>query len=551
VEVFGREFAGGLREGIQQEGEASLIPTLRFRRSSQPAGSFGSGGFAFFFESLETLFLIAVVVCGFFTVARTLVRIQSQFQLDYAEGSILGSSWRVAQGGSLYQPLRGVPYQIDPYPPFIYKLVSLVITHTGLSFVYPRFLALTAAVVACLLAAILIHCWTRRWKLALAFGLLPLTVAVVQGWLGILRYDLIGIALTMAGLIVFVVFPRHRFWSLPLFVLAVGGLYTLVSAPAACCIYLWLEGQKKKGVLFGACLAGALLAGLLYGQHASAGWMVHHLFKTQHSPYSISQLASLVQGLLRGYALLLLLSAVVIWKSIREKQLSLLAIYWCLVVGASLSLGKVGAAGNHMLHLVFAACISAAVAYDWMRRNSSGDWGLVLALSTLILVTIANTPFRPKKPIDELGECGQAYAAIRGNLGDRILADNIGALVLAGKSVYVTDPFAYRWLVTYAGLPDTDLRRMITYREFTSIVIDRGVEDKETDLDRWPEDVRRAIRANYQLKRTFICNDARFVYEPKDAPRTTQDEVQTKQSAPHTVNRIDGRSPSLALKVGG
>ena len=509
-----------------------MIPTRRFRRSSQRAWSLGSGGFAFVFESLETLFLIAVVVCGFFTVARTLVRIQSQFQLDYAEGSILNSSWRIAQGGSLYQPLRGVPYQIDPYPPFIYKLVSLVITHTGLSFVYPRFLVLTAAVVACLLAATLIHYWTRRWKLALAFGLLPLTVAAVQGWLGILRYDFIGIALTMAGLVVFVVFPRRRFWSLPLFVLAVGGLYTLVSGPAACCLYLWLEGQKKKGVLFGACLAGALVAGLIYGQHVSAGWMVQHLFKTQHSPYSISQLASLVQGLLRGYALLLLLSAVVIWKSIRERQVSLLAIYWCLVVGATLSLGKVGAAGNHILHLIVAACISAAVAYDWMRRHSSGDWGLVLALSTLILVTIANTPFRPKKPIDELSECGQAYRAVREQLGDRILADNIGALVLAGKSVYVTDPFAYRWLVTSAGSPDTELRRMIAYREFTSIVIDRSVEGKETDLDRWPDDLRQAMRTNYQLKETFICNDARYVYEPKYPSSRVAQDAQTSQSTP-------------------
>jgi len=312
-------------------------------------------------------------------------------------------------------------------------------------------------------------------------------------------------------------------------------------------LYLWIEGDKKKGVLFGACLAGALLAGLFYGQHASAGWMGRHLFKTQHSPYSISQLASVVQGLLRGYAILLLLSAVVVWKSIREKQISLLAIYWFLVAGTSLSLGKVGAERNHMLQLIFVACMSAAAAYDWMRRNSSGDWGLALVLSTLILITIANTPLRPRKPIADLSECGQAYAAIRGDLGDRILADNIGALLLAGKGVYVSDPFAYRWLVKNAGLPDEDLRRMIAYREFSSIVIEFGVEDRETDLlDRWPDDVRQAMRENYQLKEKFNCTDAKFVYQPRHAlSRATRDEVHAKQSTPRPDDGIDGRSPRL------
>jgi hypothetical protein len=521
----------------------SLSPTLRIDMRSQSPASFG-GGFTRIFNFLESLLLIAVMVCGLFTVARTLIRIQSPFQMDYAEGTILNSSWRIAQGGSLYAPLHGMPYQFDPYPPFIYKLVSFVITHTGLSFFYSRLLTLIAAIGACLMAAILIRHWTGRWKLALAFGFLPLTVAVVQTWLGILRYDCIGIALTMAGLVIFVLFPRHRFWSLPFFVLAVGGLYTLVAAPAACCLYLWIEGDKKKGVLFGLVLAGTLLAGFLYGQHTSSGWMASHLFKTQHSPYSISQLASFVQGLLRGYALLLLLSAVVVWKSIREKQVGLAAIYWFLVVMTSISLGKIGAEGNHMLQLIFAACISAAVAYDWMRRNSSGDWGLALLLSTLVLTTLANVPFRSKKPIAELTECGQAYAAIHGGLGDRILADNIGALVLARKAVYVSDPFTYRWLVVNAGLPDEDLRRMIASREFTSIVIENELNDKEPDIaDRWPDDLRQTMRQNYQLKEQFNCTDAKFVYEPKRAPFRVIQGVQMGQSTSHDVNPIDGPVP--------
>jgi hypothetical protein len=464
---------------------------------------------------METLLLLAVIVGGGFTVIRTVIRMHSPFEMDYAEGTILNSAWRYAQGVALYPPLRGLPYEIDPYPPFIYTLVGAVIKNTGLSFFYPRLLALTAAIVACLLASILIHHWTQRWRLAVAFGLLPLTIAAVQPWLGIIRYDLIGIALGLAGLVIFVVFPRYRFWSLPFFALSVAGLYTLVAAPAACCLYLWTRSEKLKGVLFGACLTAFLIAGFLYGQHVTAGSMGYHLFKTQHSPYSVSQLASLVQGFLRSYSLLFLLSAAVIWKGIKEKQLSFIILYWVLVAGTALSLGKIGAAQNHVLQLIFASCIAAAVGYEWMRRNSSSDYGLTVVLATLTILTIANTPFHPGKPIDSLVECPQAYAAVRNDLGDRILSDNVGALVLAGKQVYVSDPFVYGWLVRGTKFPDNDMLKMIANGEFTSIVLNHGVEGAETDDDRFQDGVRQEILKNYQLTGKYTCNDANFVYQPK------------------------------------
>jgi hypothetical protein len=325
----------------------------------------------------------------------------------------------------------------------------------------------------------------------------------------------------------------------------VGGLYTLVAAPAACCLYLWIQREKKEALLFGACFTGALVAGFLYGQQVSGGYMGYHLFKTQHSPYSISQLASFGLGLLRGYALLMLLSAAIVLKSIREKHLSLVAFYWILTLGTALSLGKIGASQNHLLQLTFAVCISAAVAYDWIRRNATADLGIVLVLSTMILTTVANTPLRVKKPIEDLSGCQQAYAAVGGGLGDRILADNIGALVLAGKPTYVSDPFVFRWLVTNGGFSDADLRQRIISRDFTSIVLDTELHTEERNGGRWPDDVRQAIRENYRLTQEFVCNDARFVYQPKDAPLLTQPEVPTMAGESLNLNHsIDrGRLP--------
>ncbi len=191
-------------------------------------------------------------------------------------------------------------------------------------------------------------------------------------------------------------------------------------------------------------------------------------------------------------------------------------MYLLLTAVTTLSLGKIGAAQNHMLQFVFAACIAAALGYDSLRRTAANRLGTVLLLSTLSLITMANLPFRPQKPIEGLEGCDSAYRAVRFDMGGRILSDNIGALVLAGKRVYISDPFVYRWMVSGGAVADNDLRQFIHSREFSAILLNHRAEGPVTNDDRWPEDVRTAIRENYQFKGEFNCNDARYYYAPND-----------------------------------
>jgi hypothetical protein len=243
--------------------------------------------------------------------------------------------------------------------------------------------------------------------------------------------------------------------------------------------------------------------------------------------------------MLRGYALLFLLGAVVVLKSLRERRIELVTIYWLLAVATSLSLGKIGAGQNHFLQLIFATSIAAGVAYDWLRRNAANDSGLALVLATLAVVAIANTPLRINKPIDDLCDCDKVYAAMRNDWGPRILSDNIGGLVLANKPVYVSDPFVYRWLIKSGTMPDTDLRRAISNHEFTSIVLNHSVEAAETDDDRWPESVREAIRQSYQLQAVYSCNDAKYLYVPRPAnPSTAAEGAKYRSSSTSSFANI-------------
>jgi len=67
-----------------------------------------------------------------------------------------------------------MPYEIDPYPPFIYKIVGSLLKDTDWVSFIPRLLVLAAAIVTCLLAAILIHHWDKAVDgVALIFACFP------------------------------------------------------------------------------------------------------------------------------------------------------------------------------------------------------------------------------------------------------------------------------------------------------------------------------------------------------------------------------------------
>ena len=375
-------------------------------------------------EVLETLLFIVVLAAAFLTSTRAWYRMHWPFQMDYAEGTILNSAWRLAQGGALYPPPSGMPYQIDPYPPFIYHLVGFAMKHEGIDFSAPVSLCIRGG----------------RHRLSAGDNVDPSLGRPLEAgfdvWLAS-AHDRGGTGMAGGGPIRF----RRRCVNDG----GVGYICSVSKIPAIIpsfirdcrrrplhpcgrsllMLSIFVDpAREENSIVLGACFAALLISGFLYAQHASSGLIVYHLFRTQHSPYSLSQLASFGQMFLRGYALLFLLSAAIVWKAIREKRM--ISSLFTRRRATSLSLGKIGAAQNHILQLVFAICITSAVAYDWIRRNSPQDWGLALVLSSLILITMTNVPLRPKKPIEELSGCGEAYAAVHSDLGDRIFSDNVG-----------------------------------------------------------------------------------------------------------------------------
>jgi hypothetical protein len=116
-------------------------------------------------------------------------------------------------------------------------------------------------------------------------------------------------------------------------------------------------------------------------------------------------------------------------------------------------------------------------------------------------------------------ELSPPHALVKQYSGDRVLSENVGAVVLAGKTVWVSNPFAYSQLVMRGGWPDAGLERMVRNREFDLIVTQWNYPMYPNFMsdggERFSSGVVKAIVENYRAVRMYGCTDARVIFEKK------------------------------------
>jgi len=144
-----------------------------------------------------------------------------------------------------------MPYEIIRFP-VIYKIsVSAQRYGTGFSFILVYW-CWQAAIVDCLLAAILDFIIGQKpVEVASNFWLASLHRSRGATRLGIIRYDLMGIAPDHGGLGYFPsLVSTTSYWSLPFFVFAVAGLYTLLGPQPRVAYTFGYTARRRKSILF-------------------------------------------------------------------------------------------------------------------------------------------------------------------------------------------------------------------------------------------------------------------------------------------------------------
>jgi hypothetical protein len=446
------------------------------------------------------------------------------YQVDYGEGFVLDMLARIARGLSLYPPATQPPYVINPYGPVGYYVLAPIVKLFGVGFTAPRVVVFAAGICCASAVALLVRQSCGSLSIGMAFGALYLTKPVVQYWLPRLRMDFIALAMSFAGLVIFA--KRNRwYFSIPLFVAAFYCKSLFVAAPAACFLCVVIERNWRLLLKFsGSWIA---LTGLVFLvlQRVTGGWFVFDtVWSSASHPFRASvALDSLLHECRSNFLLIALALLPPVLRLARTdrarplKIVSLPLLYFWLSFAAIVASGKMGATDNYFLEWEAVLCVCAGIGYRDLIE-AARDWSPAARWAVPgILALVALSGFQ-RLPVDNLRRfsgCSGAYQYVEQHASDRMLSENIGAVVLAGKEPVVLEPFEWTREVLGAGWSDAAIVSSIESRQIDLVVLNRPADQPDDPLYRWPHEVSEAIQENYAVSGTFQCTDANVIYTPK------------------------------------
>ncbi len=484
--------------------------------------------------SLERLAALALLLSlawsGWLFLHTQALSITFPYPLDYGEAPLVDQSLRLLAGEPLYRPtLDTAPYTISNYPPLYVVAVAPFVAAFGPNFWGGRLLSTVSALAAGLFLALII--WRlRRDALAavIAAGLFWAFPFVVH-WSGLLRIDLLALALSLAGLYALVRAPEGWGGLLAGALLLAAAAYTrqsyALAAPFAGFVWLWSERGFRRALTLAAVVGGLGGAVFLALNAATRGGFFFNIVTANVNEFGMERLRWNLEQFWNAARLLTLLGGamLVALPAARVKGWAVAAPY--LLGGAltALTIGKIGSNVNYLLELCAALSLAAGLAVAWIRSarpQSAARWlalPLLLALSwqTLHMAALSESDYIPRTAsrwdvLEELRALDAAVARIEGP----VLADEyMGILTLQGRPLTI-QPFEVTQLA-WAGLWDqSDLVAQIRDGKFSAVMI-HYFPTFDVYRERWTAEMLEAIDAAYRPVADYA--DTRL-YRPRNAP---------------------------------
>jgi hypothetical protein len=428
------------------------------------------------------------------------------YQFDYEEGNVLNAAVRINAGLNPYPAPGTWPVVLSPYGPIPYLISARVLRSRAPEFFRPRITILISTLVVACEIVLLASTFSGSVVLGISFGAFFLTLPLVQQWAPLLRVDLMGLAFTLAGLVMFFRLPRLPYAPPLFFALALLCKVTFLAAPVTWAMILIQRKRWQElafGVLAGAAVLGANFAALEWSTH---GAFLFHQFGTHVDAFSGTNYRLHAFQLLRETSLLVALSLIGMH---RARSLSAPFIYLLVASLDTVTALKQGSASNHFLELTAVLCIASAAGLCEIRKRQRLPWasaGLVILCAAILAAqALANRACYSSQGV--VDGCPQAYAYIRDH--NRVLSENVGALVVTGRPVLLSNPFVYAQLVRRGKWPNAQVERMLQEGNADLVILGKpSVRDQ-----RWSQPALTALAANYHLTRRFVCADAMVAYE--------------------------------------
>jgi hypothetical protein len=452
--------------------------------------------------------------------------IAAAYQHDYEEGNILNALLRITQGLTPYPDPHALPNILNPYGPAAYYLLAIPVKLFGVAFVYPRAMILGCTIVVAVLIGVALRRGTGSVTLGVTFALIFLIIPNVHDWMWTLRVDLCGIAFTIAGLVVVSHGLNQRPHRLPmvlagvLFALGILVKPTFLAAPAASFFALVVRRKFASAARLTAVTAavvGAVLGAFALLTH---GAVIVDVFLSHPDPFSFRVYTQGLTEMLQMSWPLVILATIAIARDLARRRFSPAVLWLLFATLTAITAGKLGSNKNHFLEWNAALCLAAGFGFDEVTRLASRR--VAIAASAIAVAAAALVIWHQPGNLTNIGpesDCPQAYEWVRTQAGPDLFAENVGALVLGGKRVWVSNPFVLAQLVENAGWSDAELVRMVRERRFDAISMHMDYpaipSAVATGAERFSPALLRAIAASYEQHPGFNCRDMQVLYKPK------------------------------------
>ncbi len=486
------------------------------------------------------------------------------FQLDAEEGFLLNQAVRLAQGRGIYTPIDQPPYLVGNYPPLYPALYALVHGSRARPASLPvgRAIVQAATVLSALLLALIAWRATRRPAPLLLAPVLFLAAYEVHHWSAFARVDLPALALTLAGLALFLEGrrPAHLVASALLFVAAACTRQTAVMAPLACCLLLAWTDRRGLAWFAGAWVGGGLLA-LAALQAATRGEFWRHVVAYNVNSFDWSAWRAVMRNEVWFFHRWILLACAGIalgpaFASYSARRRSAVpaaeaatappprasaawpvaGLFALLTTAFSLpAMAKIGSAPNYLLEplAAWALVIALALGHPLDRRSNAGAGGrsgarslaaLLLAACLLLhaghLVRLRPVLHSSRNPTPADREALRPIVAdLRAQPGPVYAEEPVLAL-LAGKEV-LFQPFILSQLAREGRWRDAGWVAMLEDRTLTRLVVNEDLSAAGPDqrYRRYTATTAAAVRENYRpagaISRPGLATY--YVWEPKIA----------------------------------
>ena len=473
------------------------------------------------------------LVAAAFSIAHMARSVFVPYELDYGEGLVLWESLRITNPQVVYHPIETSPFVVAIYPPGYLLAAHFAGAAIGDIQIGGRLVTLVATLLcAVMVAAIVLELLPARldrrarWIGALTAGALALSLANVRRWGPLARVDILGVALSLSGLFLFLNGRRYGWkWyaAFTCFALAAFTKQNLIAGAAACLVVAAFESRRAAAAL--AAFYALLVAGSFGVMQAITGgqFLQHLFFYPAQNPFYVMQVIEMGALNLGAMSPLLIPACLAVSMAMRRparhatKAIGLvfrngrlrwgigcLALFVGMAVLASATSGKKGAGPYYFIEWNVACCalVGVLIGVQLARWNATRSlWRLTVPLCVGAFGFVA-AGFESNQALhftagaraldrQRLTEYREAVQVVR-SLPDPVLGYDLTLMVKGGKEAAI-EPFmmytlhrAGRW--DAAPLVDQVSRR--TYSAF--------VGDTDLDFDgNMPDAMKEAIRANY------------------------------------------------------